>query len=156
MTVIKSKRRPARRIMVSNLVWRIFTNLAESSKSDWIFYNKKTGKKLGDFKRAWWTALEKAGIKDFHFHDIRHTFATELSDLGGREFTVQTAPGHSEIKTTRSYTHVKDAVLRHQLNELGEKQPLNHFYTNCRNNEKRLTGKSCKSFSFGYKMVGAR
>jgi hypothetical protein len=35
--------------------------------------------------------------------------------------------GHSEIKTTGGYTHVKDEVLRHQLNELGEKQPFNHY-----------------------------
>jgi integrase len=42
---------------------------------------------------AWHTALEKAGIKDFRFHDLGHTWASwhrqagtscdELKDLGG-------------------------------------------------------------------------
>ena len=125
--IIKSKRTPVRKVAVSDFTWRIFENLAEESESEWLFYNPKTGKKLGDFKRAWWTALRKADIADFRFHDVRHTFATELFDLGAREFTVQAALGHSQIKTTRGYTHIKDETLRNQLNELGDNQDFNHY-----------------------------
>jgi len=80
--------------------------------------NEKTKKRLGDFKRSWRTILEKAGIEDFRFHDLRHTFATELLEIGAGEFEIQTALGHSEIKTTHGYTHVKNENLRRNLEQL--------------------------------------
>ena len=127
VTIIKSKRSPERTIIVSDFVWQIFQNLAGESESEWLFYNRKTGRRLKDFKRAWWAALRKAGINDFHFHDIRHTLATELYNLGGREFTVQAALSHTDIKTTRIYTHVKDRDLREKLNELSNNQSNNGY-----------------------------
>lgn len=122
VSIIKSKKTPPRKVPVSSFAWQIFARLAEAAKSDYLFYNEKTGERLGDFKKAWGTALKSAGIADFRFHDWRHTFATDLFELGAESFTIQTALGHSEIKTTEIYTHVKDNVLRKQLEQLGEKQ----------------------------------
>ena len=111
VTLIRSKKDPERTILVSDFVWQILQHLANEAKNDYLFYNEKTGKKLADFKSAWWTALTRAGIEDFHFHDVRHSFATELFDICGRGFTVQTTVGHSDIKTTEIYTHVKNDDL---------------------------------------------
>jgi integrase len=35
------------------------------------------------FNKAWWSALKLAGISDFHFHDLRHTFCSNLLMAGG-------------------------------------------------------------------------
>lgn len=129
VSIIKSKRTPPRKVPVSNFVWRIFSHLAETATNDYLFYNEKTEKRLGDFKKAWGTALTNSGIKDFRFHDLRHTFATDLYELGAESFTIQTALGHSAIKTTEIYTHVKDNVLRKQLEQLGETQDFEHYST---------------------------
>jgi integrase len=40
-----------------------------------VFYDPKTGNPYQDVKRSFATACRRLGIKDFHFHHLRHTFA---------------------------------------------------------------------------------
>jgi site-specific recombinase XerD len=42
----------------------------------------RDGERLKDVKTAFNGALRRAGIKDYHFHDLRHTFASHLV-MGG-------------------------------------------------------------------------
>ncbi len=116
--IIKSKKSPARKVPVSNYTFAVFESLANEAKTEYLFFNEKTGKQLGDFNKAWKTALTQAGINNFRFHDLRHTVATDLYDMGAGEFLVQTALGHANIKTTRDYVHVKNKSLRDQLENL--------------------------------------
>jgi integrase len=118
--VIKSKKSPARKVPVSNYTFAVFESLANEAKTEYLFFNEKTGKRLGDFKKAWKTALHHAGIDNFRFHDLRHTVATDLYDMGAGEFMVQTALGHADIKTTRGYVHVKNQNLRDQMENLAD------------------------------------
>ena len=47
-------------------------------------------------------ALE-AGIKHFHIHRLRHTFAKIVSEFSESMAETQEALGHSNIKTTQIY-----------------------------------------------------
>lgn len=47
------------------------------------------GKPLKDMKRSFHAALKKAGIKDFHWHDLRHTSASYLAMKGASLKAVQ-------------------------------------------------------------------
>lgn len=119
VTIKKSKQSPPRTVPVSLMAWAIFVRLAENVE-DYLFVNRD-GNQLGDFKDSWWEALSEAGIKDFHFHDLRHTFATGMITSGAQDLTVQEALGHAHMKTTAIYAHIKNDYLRTALETVSEK-----------------------------------
>lgn len=57
-------------------------------------------------RKYWERALERAGVDDFRWHDMRHTFATWLGSRGAGLHVIQKALGHSKIETTMRYLHV--------------------------------------------------
>jgi integrase len=57
-------------------------------------------------------AVKKAGLEDFHFHDLRHTFATRLIQNGVDLYAVKQMMGHRSIKTTERYAHHYPESLR--------------------------------------------
>jgi site-specific recombinase XerD len=75
----------------------------------YVFYDPKTGKPYKDVKRSFKTALRRSGIKDFHFHDLRHTFASHLVMAGVDLTTVKELLGHKDIKMTLRYAHLAPA-----------------------------------------------
>lgn len=91
----------------------------KSGKNQKIILNSQLFELLNDFmakydngdsvfkcrhiKRSFNTALERAGINNFHFHDLRRTFATYLLDKGTNLKIIQEALGHSSIKMTEIY-----------------------------------------------------
>ncbi|MCJ7486179.1 MAG: tyrosine-type recombinase/integrase, partial [Candidatus Aminicenantes bacterium] len=56
-------------------------------------------------RRAFETACRRAGIKNFRFHDLRHTAGTRLIESGADPITVRDILGHAELKTTEVYLH---------------------------------------------------
>ena len=57
--------------------------------------------------RYWFEkAVTLAGIEDFHWHDLRHTFASRLTMLGVPLRQVQTLMGHGSITVTARYSHL--------------------------------------------------
>jgi integrase len=71
---------------------------------DWIFPSKPgatSGRQRveGSFEDL----LERADIKDFRFHDLRHTFASWYMMNGGDLYELAKILGHSNIKVTERY-----------------------------------------------------
>ncbi len=76
------------------------------------------GKPLKDMKRSFHQALKKDGIKDFHWHDLRHTSASYLAMKGASLKAVQEHLGHSSIAMTERYSHLTENFQREQINLL--------------------------------------
>jgi integrase len=71
--------------------------------------------------------LRGAGLKDFRFHDIRHTFASLLLSNGESPVYVKEQMGHSSIKMTVDiYGHLIPSSNRQAVNQLDEIAPKPH------------------------------
>lgn len=60
-----------------------------------------------NFRRHWYAALKEVGMKDFKFHDLRHTFASWARKAGIDLPTIQEALKHSDISMTMRYANVE-------------------------------------------------
>jgi integrase len=69
-------------------------------------FHDKAGKPYTDIKRSFLGACKKAGITDFHFHDLRHTFASQLVMKGVDITTVSRLLGHKGLTMTLRYAHL--------------------------------------------------
>jgi len=63
-------------------------------------------------------AVGSAGIRDFHWHDLRHVHATWLRQAGAPLEVVQRSLGHTLITTTGRYAHVDDVEVKDALRKL--------------------------------------
>jgi integrase len=98
----------------------------------YVFYDPVTGKPYQNVKRSFKTALRKAKIRDFHFHDLRHTFASHLVMSGVDITTVKELLGHKTLTMTLRYSHlapshkvkavdILDNALNGKLSSVGER-----------------------------------
>jgi integrase len=62
--------------------------------------------------RAWYPLLAAAGLPKMRFHDLRHSQATLLHELGYDLTDSGAMLGQTQVKTTRGYTHIsRDKIL---------------------------------------------
>ena len=62
-----------------------------------------------DMTRTWRTALRRAGLLGFRFHDLRHSAASMLVQSGANLSEVAQRLGHKDIRMTQRYSHIHSA-----------------------------------------------
>ncbi len=70
-----------REIPIDNTLIKMFNNMPRGFESKYVFAGKDCDT-YKSVKRSFSTALKKAEIRDFRFHDLRHTFASHLVMAG--------------------------------------------------------------------------
>ena len=87
-------------------------------RGDGYVFHGVHGRPITVIKEPWQRALLKAGIVDFRFHDLRHTFASHFVMNGGDILTLKEILGHSSMKMVDRYAHRPTAYKRQQINKL--------------------------------------
>jgi integrase len=64
------------------------------------------GEPIRRFDKAWRSACRIAGFEDLHFHDLRHTYCSNLYMSGASLLDVQDMIGHSDLDIVERYIHL--------------------------------------------------
>ena len=117
--LLETKSGKERVIPMNEVVKNTLVATRKSPESPYIFC--RDGHSIKDIRRSFRSALKKAKIENFRFHDLRHTFASQLVMSGVNLNTVRELLGHSDLKTTLIYAHLSKGHKMWAVNTLCQK-----------------------------------
>ena len=101
-------------VMLSGDARRILEAQLRTHDSEWVFPNPETGAPYCRHYvgKVWRTRARKAGLSDFHFHDLRHHGATVALNAGFSGAIVQELGRWKSERMMRRYAAVTNQTLR--------------------------------------------
>lgn len=115
LVVMKSKNGTRRTIPLNAPVYELLAakQAATGAKKGRVFTTPRGNElKVRFLAREFCETRDRAGIPDFRFHDLRHTFATRLVQRGIDLYKVQRLLGHKTTHMTQRYAHHSPESLR--------------------------------------------
>jgi len=86
-----------------------------------LLFPGKNFKKPVDIRTPWETALKRAGVTDFCFHDLRHSCASYLAMSGASLAEIAEILGHKTLQMVKRYAHLSDAHVSKVVANMNEK-----------------------------------
>lgn len=109
LTVPRSKHGETRHVHLNETAVAVLRDAPSRCVSDWVFPSRTGATPLEPhnfLNRVFAPALKEAGIRDFRWHDLRHTFASRLVMSGVDLATVKELMGHKTLSMTLRYAHL--------------------------------------------------
>lgn len=115
-----------RMIPLIGLSLELLRKLNSDRQSKLVFPSPKNLDHPLDIRSAWENALQKAGITNFKFHDLRHTAASYLAMNNTSLLEIGALLGHKTVQMTKRYAHLSNEhifQMAQKLNKVLELSP---------------------------------
>jgi integrase len=96
-------------------------NKAKFFNSDLVFPSAVNPNKPWNSRSPWLAALKKSNIKDFRFHDLRHSAASYLAMNGASLAEIAEVLGHKTLSMVKRYAHLSEAHTAKVVQRMNER-----------------------------------
>ena len=109
ITLIKTKNGETRVVPLVGIAKQLLLQLSKvrNLTNPYVFMGRHKSHALFP-RKAWEAAVRKAGVEDFHFHDCRHSAASELAMNGASLHEIAAVLGHKTLAMVQRYAHLSE------------------------------------------------
>jgi integrase len=83
-----------------------------------LIFPRRDGEAPIDLRHAWYGALERAGVQDFRWHDLRHSCASYLAMQNVSQRLIAEVLGHKSLSMSFRYSHLAPQHTRSVLEQM--------------------------------------
>ncbi|HEX2867833.1 MAG TPA: tyrosine-type recombinase/integrase [Ignavibacteriales bacterium] len=105
-----------------SLLQRIYPKVMDISRQQYIFNNHGFRYNADYISHKFKDAAVKSGFTKVHFHNLRHSFASNMVKRGVPIFSVKELLGHKAVQTTMIYSHLTVDSLKEAVKTLETNQ----------------------------------
>ena len=95
-----------RHVHLNSQALDVLQDWSKQTSGEHVFASPISGGRFNNIKKSWEGLRSRAGLEDFRFHDLRHSFASKLVMAQVDLYTVKELMGHSTIQMTERYAHL--------------------------------------------------
>ena len=117
-----TKNSERRDIPLNKAAFAVLSRLHRSTGNDTHAFSRN-GKRVEDVRGAWESAVRRAGIEDFVFHDTRHCYASAAVQAGMDLYRLQRILGHKTQLMVQRYAHLRPRDLREAVELVSFESP---------------------------------
>ena len=109
-----------RKVYINGILRGIFSELAKVRHISHSRVFTCKGKPINNIRRSFLSACKSAGVENFRFHDLRHTFNTNMRKAGVDRSVIMKITGHKTIAMFERYNTVDGNDARDALRKLDD------------------------------------
>jgi integrase len=117
LIVRDTKNGETRHVPMDSTVAALLRDWPRTDDSEFAFTNCSGGR-IGWLQHGFRKALVRAGLSDLHFHDLRHTFASQWMMAGGDLYVLKSILGHKSIAMTQRYAHLAPDYMKARVERM--------------------------------------